>query len=80
MNVELIDNENPARLWVSIYSSFDVILKVFFSTSRTKGMTNYLTFGDMPISNQASSTMSNVLKLDALYPFWFHRAGSDRPF
>jgi hypothetical protein len=46
-----------------------MVFEVLFSTSGTNRRVNHLTFGDMPIGNQALSTVSNVLKFDALYPF-----------
>ena len=72
MNIELIDNENPSRFWVSINRAVNVSGEIFFCTSCLNRWRNQLPFSNVPVANQSDSPVANIFKFNAFYSFWFH--------
>jgi hypothetical protein len=50
MNIELIDNENPSRFWVSINRAVNVSGEIFFCTSCLNRWRNQLPFSNVPVA------------------------------
>jgi hypothetical protein len=75
MGVQLVNDENPSSIGISVDQTVDMVDEINLGSGRSDGWSNDLPGGDVKVNHQTLCTVPDVLKLSAFDQTRFHRFG-----
>lgn len=80
VGIELVEDEDPTGVGISVDGATDVRSEVLFRSRRPDGWQNRLACGDLEVGDEAQGAMTTKLELDALGSAGAWRQGGMEPF